>query len=77
MLQWNPPKLVTNYLGSYGVKYNAKEYLTNNTTLEISLRFDQLAVVFQVYVKAIDQILRDGAVAFCEIQSTLERRTCE
>ena len=77
ILQWNPPIFFANYLGIYGVKYDTMEHLTPNTSLEINLHFDQSNVVFQVYVQAIDQILRDGAIATCEIQSTLERRTCE
>jgi hypothetical protein len=77
ILEWDLPSLTTNYLEYYAVNYGQEEYLTMNTSLEINLPYDQLDVEFQVYVKAIDRILRDGSIASCAIKNTLERRTCK
>lgn len=77
ILHWSPPNLIAYPLGDYVVTYNQEEYPTSNTSLEIDLMFDQLNVGFHVYVKSLDRVLKNGALAYCEIQSTLERRTCE
>lgn len=77
LLRWDPPNLDTNSLGKYAVMYDEEEYVTNNTFLEINLMFDKMNVGFDVYVKSADRVLRDGVTSYCEIQSTLERRTGE
>lgn len=83
VLNWNFPNLNTSaieeFIAVYKQYYNKDIiYHTGNTFLEIDLDFDVLGAEFQVYVKnSISPHLKNGTKAFCEISSTLERRTCE
>ena len=78
LLGWAPPNLDTNPIRTYIIEYNGEGYSTNNTFFEINLKYDQLNVRFNVYVNnSFSPLRKNGASTSCEIQSTLERRTCE